>query len=117
MNLTSATLQVATILVAMVPIIFGASDLICEKVSLNEKSWLPNGDRAKTLTWRVALCGTKYPCFLRLLRLHVSSTLVSIFRNFPFNISRQSSIISQLAKRFVDLALIEVNLSPNFIFQ
>ena len=33
------------------------------------------------------------------------------------NISKQSSIMSQPAKRFIGLALIEVNLSPNFIFQ
>ena len=27
--------------------------MICKRVSLNQKSWLPNGDQAKTLTWRV----------------------------------------------------------------
>ena len=27
--------------------------MICKKVSRNQKSWLPNGDRAKNLTWRV----------------------------------------------------------------
>ena len=32
---------------------FAAGNLICKKVSLNQKSWLPNGGRAKTLTWRV----------------------------------------------------------------
>ena len=32
---------------------FGAGNLICKNVSLNQKSWLPNGDRVKTLTWRV----------------------------------------------------------------
>ena len=30
-------------------------DLICKKVFLNQKSWLPNGDQAKTLTWRIDL--------------------------------------------------------------
>ena len=52
---TSATLQFATILVAMAPKIFGAGDLLSKKVSLNQKSWLPNGDQAKTLTCRVAV--------------------------------------------------------------
>ena len=31
---------------------FEAGDLICKKVSLNLKSWSPNGDQAKTFTWR-----------------------------------------------------------------
>ena len=31
----------------------GAGDLICKKVSLNQKSWLPYGNNAKTLTSRV----------------------------------------------------------------
>ena len=45
MNLTRTTLQLATI--------FGAGDWICKKnTSLNQKSWLPNGDRTKTLTSR-----------------------------------------------------------------
>ena len=45
---------------------FGAGDLICKKVSLNQKSWLPNGDQAKTLTWRVKLasfCNLKWTYF------------------------------------------------------
>ena len=29
--------------------------MILKKVSLNQKSWLTNGDQAKTLTWRVGL--------------------------------------------------------------
>ena len=29
--------------------------MICKKVSLSQKSWWPNGDRAKTLTWTVVL--------------------------------------------------------------
>ena len=49
------TLQVGTILVAMAPKIFGVGDLICKMVSLNQKSWLPNGNQAKTLTWRVGV--------------------------------------------------------------
>ena len=32
---------------------FGAGDLTCKKVSLNQKSGLPNGDQAETFTWRV----------------------------------------------------------------
>ena len=33
---------------------FRAGDLICKKVFLlNQKSWLPTGNQAKTLTWRV----------------------------------------------------------------
>ena len=32
---------------------FGAGDLTCKNHSLNQKSWLPNGDWAKNLTWRV----------------------------------------------------------------
>ena len=47
---TITAFQVATILVAMAPKISGASDLICKIVSLNQTSWLPNGDQAKTLT-------------------------------------------------------------------
>ena len=27
--------------------------MICKNVSLNQKSWLSNGNQAKTLTWRV----------------------------------------------------------------
>ena len=38
------TLQVATILVAMVH-----GFMFCKKSSLNQKSWLPNGDQAKKL--------------------------------------------------------------------
>ena len=34
---------------------FGAGDLSSKKASLNQKSWLPNGDRAKTLTCRVGM--------------------------------------------------------------
>ena len=54
-----------TILVAIVPdiIYFGAGDFICKKVSLNQKSWLPNGEQAKTLTWRVevaSFCNLKW---------------------------------------------------------
>ena len=52
---TSATLQVATILVAMAPKILELATCLVKKVSLNQKSWLPNGDQAKTLTWRVAV--------------------------------------------------------------
>ena len=48
LGLNNATLQVVTILVTMASN-FGADDLICKKVSLNQKSWLPNGDREKTL--------------------------------------------------------------------
>ena len=33
---------------------FWSCDLICKKVSLNQKTWLPNVNRTKTLTWRVA---------------------------------------------------------------
>ena len=32
---------------------FEADDLICKEVSLNQQNWSPNGDQAKTLTWRV----------------------------------------------------------------
>ena len=32
---------------------FSAGDLFCKEVSLNQKRWLPNGDQAKILTWRV----------------------------------------------------------------
>ena len=42
---TTATLQVATILVTMAPN-FWAGDLIYKKVSLNQKNWLPIGDRS-----------------------------------------------------------------------
>ena len=31
----------------MAPKIFAAGDLIRKKASLNQKSWLPNGDQAK----------------------------------------------------------------------
>ena len=49
-----ATLQVATILVAnMAPRILKLATLFVKKVSLNQKNWSPNGDQAKTLTWRV----------------------------------------------------------------
>ena len=47
------TLQVVTILVAMVPKILELVSWFVKKVSVNQKSWLPNGDQAKTLTWRV----------------------------------------------------------------
>ena len=40
----ASTLQVATILVAMVH-----GFMFCKKSSLNQKSWLPNGDQAKKL--------------------------------------------------------------------
>ena len=49
----TATLQVVTILVAMAPKILELVTWFVIKVSLNQKSWLPNGDRGKTLTWRV----------------------------------------------------------------
>ena len=49
-----ATLQVANILVAMAPKILQLATWFVKKVCLNQKSWLPNGDREKTLTWRVA---------------------------------------------------------------
>ena len=32
---------------------FEAGNLICKKVSLNQKNWSPNGEQAKTLTWRL----------------------------------------------------------------
>ena len=44
------TLQVGTVLDAMAPKILQLGDLICKKVSLNQKSWLPNGEKAKALT-------------------------------------------------------------------
>ena len=36
---------------------FEAADLICQKVSLDQKNWSPNGNQAKTLTWRVEIGG------------------------------------------------------------
>ena len=34
--------------------------MICKNVSPNPKSWLPSGDHAKTLTWRVGLIIIKF---------------------------------------------------------
>ena len=47
-------LQVVPILVAMAPKILVLATWFVKKVFLTQKSWLPNGDQAKTLTWRVA---------------------------------------------------------------
>ena len=48
------TLQVVAILVAMAPKILVLATWFVKKAFLTQKSWLPNGDQAKTLTWRVA---------------------------------------------------------------
>jgi len=45
---TSATLQVATILVTMTPKILELATCLVKKSPQNQKSWLPNGDQAKT---------------------------------------------------------------------
>ena len=47
------TFQVVTILVAMVPKILELATWLVKKSPLTKKSWLPNGNQAKTFTWRV----------------------------------------------------------------
>ena len=49
---TTATLQVVAILVTKAPKILEMATWFIKNVSLNQKSWLPNGDQ-KNLTWRV----------------------------------------------------------------
>ena len=51
--LLKATLRVATTLVAMAPKILELATWFVKKISLNQRHWLPNGNQAKTLTWRV----------------------------------------------------------------
>ena len=45
----NSTLQV------MAPKILELATWFVKKATLNQKSWLPNGDQAKTLTWRVEI--------------------------------------------------------------
>ena len=47
------TLQVVSILVTMAPKLLELATWLVKKVSLNQKSRLPNGDEAETFTWRV----------------------------------------------------------------
>ena len=47
------TLQVVSILVTMAPELLELATWLVKKVSLNQKSGLPNGDKAETFTWRV----------------------------------------------------------------
>ena len=50
---TLPTLQVVSILVTMAPKLLELATWLVKKVSLNQKSRLPNGDEAETFTWRV----------------------------------------------------------------
>ena len=47
------TLPVVSILVTMAPKLLELATWLVKKVSLNQKSGLPNGDEAETFTWRV----------------------------------------------------------------
>ena len=46
---STATLQVAAILVTMAPKILETVTWFIKNVSLNQKSWLPNGDQKKLI--------------------------------------------------------------------
>ena len=50
---------------------FAAGNLICRKASLNQKSWMPNGDQAKALTWRVA-----YSCTFTFSRVYTQYIII-----------------------------------------
>ena len=98
-RLAYCNLQVATILVAMAPKILQLVTWF-EKVSLNQESWLPNGDWAKTLTWRVVLSHF-FGCIFEVSQFFLSALhcLNPVFKKFTFN--KRIQVITDTALFFM----------------